>query len=439
MKQLIYILLIGILFTACKKDKTTGIQPVDLNINVAYNIQTSGYTLPVKDIIVKIKNLNTGTTQTLNTNEKGEIVFGSIAAGTYDIDASIKIDAGTYTQLTGIETASDITFNASSKNKQIVVGFTDVVELKLVAGSVNDWVIKQIYYAGSHRTNGATFRDQFIEFYNNGDQTLYADSLYFAEITGVISLPQTSYNVQANGQMDWSKSVNMPTNIDANNDYVYARAVLMIPGNGKQYPVLPGKSIVVAQTALNHKEPFTGTDGKSVTVLDPSLTVDLSKADFEAYYAPFLAKPLASDVDTPVPNLEVISYFGTDMIFDNPGRYSYVLFKPDAKTKVKELPQYNYATKTVPGTTATKYYQIPNKFILDAVEIQSNLPDDRNPKKLGPSFDAGFTFVPAGSYTSQSVIRKKEKTVNGRIVLKDTNNSTEDFDFFNIATPRGFK
>ncbi|RZJ64772.1 MAG: carboxypeptidase regulatory-like domain-containing protein, partial [Flavobacterium sp.] len=178
MKQLIYILLIGILFTACKKDKTTGIQPVDLNINVAYNIQTSGYTLPVKDIIVKIKNVNTGTTQTLNTNEKGEIVFGSIAAGTYDIDASIKIDARTYTQLTGIETASDITFNASSKNKQIVVGFTDVVELKLVAGSVNDWVIKQIYYAGSHRNNGATFRDQFIEFYNNGDQTLYADSLY---------------------------------------------------------------------------------------------------------------------------------------------------------------------------------------------------------------------------------------------------------------------
>ena len=439
MKQLIYILLIGVLFSACKKEKTTGIQPVDLNVRVSYDIQTSGYALPLTDVIVKIKNVNTGTTQTLNTTDKGTILFGSIAAGVYDIDASIKVPAAVYTQITGIQTTSDVVFNASSKNKQIIVGFTDVVELKLVAGAINDWVIKQIYYAGSHRTNGATFRDQFIEFYNNSDQTLYADSLYFAEITGVISLPQTSYNVQASGQMDWSKSVNMPTNIDANNDYVYARAVLMIPGTGKQYPVLPGKSIVVAQSALNHKAPFTGNDGKTVTVIDPALTVDLSSADFEAYYAPLLAKPLASDVDTPVPNLEVLSYFGTDMIFDNPGRYSYVLFKGDGKTKIKDLPMYNYATKTAPGTTATKYYQIPNKFILDAVEIQSNLPEDRNPKKLNPSFDAGFTYVPAGSYTSQSVIRKTERTVNGRIVLKDTNNSTEDFDFFNVATPRGFK
>ncbi len=439
MKRLIYILLLsGLVLNACKKEKTSDIQPVDLSVKVAYNIESSGYTLPLNNVNVKIKNVNTGTTQTLNTNDKGAINFNGIAAGIYDIDATIKIPAATYTELTGVQTSTDIIFNASVKNKQITVGFTGDIELKLVSGTIGDWVIKQIYYAGSHRTNGALYRDQFIEFYNNSDKTLYADSLYFAEITGVIT-SGSSYNTLKSGQMDWSKSVGMPTNIDANNDYVYARALLMIPGTGKQYPVLPGKSIVVAQTALNHKAPFTGTDGKTVSVLDPSLTVDLSGADFEAYYAPFLSKPLSSDVDTPVPNLEVLSYFGTDMIFDNPGRYSYVLLKSDGKIKVKDLPQYNYPTLTPPSSTATKYYQIPNTLILDAVEIQSNLPTSRNPKKLGPAFDAGFTFVPAGDYTSQSVIRKTEKTVNGRIILKDTNNSTEDFDFFNVANPRGFK
>ncbi|SFH26176.1 DUF4876 domain-containing protein [Pedobacter insulae] len=438
MKQLAYTLLICVLFSACKKDKTSDIQPVDLAVKVSYSLETSSYTLPQKDIKIQLKNVNTGTVQILNTDETGAITFKSIAAGTYDIDATITIAAAVYTQLTGIETNSDITFNAASKNTQITVGFTGGIELKLVSGTISDWVIKQIYFAGSHRQNGATYRDQFIEFYNNSDQTLYADGLYFAEITGVIT-SGASYYLLPSEQMDWSKSVNMPTNIDANKDYVYARALLMIPGTGKQYPVLPGKSIVVAQTAINHKQPFTGTDGEAVSVLDPSLTVDLSGADFEAYYAPFLTKPLSSDVDTAVPNLEALAYFGTDMIFDNNGRYSYILFKASADVVVKDLPQYHYPTKSVPTSTSKKYYQIPNNLILDAVEVQANLPDDRNPKKLNPALDAGFAFVPAGSYTSQSVIRKTEKTINGRIILKDTNNSTEDFSFFNIATPRGFK
>lgn len=438
MKQLIYILLIGILFTACKKEKSSDIHPVDLNIKVAYNISTSSYTLPLNGVNVKIKNVNTGTTQTLKTDDKGAIVFGSVSPGLYDIDATIEIPVATYTQITGIQTESNITFNASAKNTQIAIGITDAIELKLVSGSIGDWVIKQVYYSGSHRTNGALYRDQFIEFYNNSDKTLYADSLYFAEITGVIT-SGASYNLLKSLQMDWSTAQGMPTGIDANKDYVYARAFLMIPGNGKQHPVLPGKSIVVAQTAINHKQPFTGTDGKSISVVDPSLTIDLSGADFEAYYAPLLTKALASDVDTPAPNLEVLSYFGTDMIFDNGGRYSYVLVKGDGKTIMKDLPAYPYPTKTTPSSTATKYYQIPTRLIIDAVEVQATLPEDRNPKKLGPALDAGFAFVPAGSYTSQSIIRKTEKTVNGRIVLKDTNNSTEDFDFFTIATPRGFK
>lgn len=439
MKHLIYILFIGLILGSCKKDKSTGIQPVDLKVKVSYAIETSGYTLPVHGISVKIKNVNTGTIQSLNANEIGLITFSQIAAGTYDIDATIRITADNYTKLTGIPTATDITFNASAKNKQINVGFAEEIELALVSGQINDWVIKQVYYAGSHRVDGATFRDQFIEIYNNSDQVLYADGLSFAELVGIVDLPATKYHVLGSKQMDWSKSVNMPGNIDANNDYVYARALFTLPGTGQQYPVQPGKSIVIAQTALNHKAPFTDNNGKQVTVLNPSLTIDLSGADFEAYYGSFLTKPFASDVDTAVPNLEVVSYIGNDMILDNLGRYAYALLKADANTKLSNLPEYNYPTLAEPTSTSAKYRQIPNRLILDAVEVQPTLPADRIPKKLNPSLDAGFAFVPAGAYTSQSIIRKTEKTVNGRILLKDTNNSTEDFDFLTTANPRGFK
>jgi hypothetical protein len=53
--------------------------------------------------------------------------------------------------------------------------------------------------------------------------------------------------------------------------------------------------------------------------------------------------------------------------------------------------------------------------------------------------DALYTYVPNGAYSSQSAIRKTETTINGRKVLKDTNNSAEDFDFLPLAIPRGFK
>ncbi|WP_316805063.1 DUF4876 domain-containing protein [Pedobacter nototheniae] len=441
MKKYLYLVIPAILFAACKKNSTTEITPVDLNIAVVYNLESSSYKLPLTSVKVKVTNLDTKNVQEFTLSDKGTVLVSKLSPGAYDIDASATITAADYSAITGNATTKDVTYNASVKNKQITVGFSDVINLSLVSGKVNDWVIKQIYYAGSDTKNGAIQRDQFIEFYNNSDKVLYADSLYFVETTGLITKSSaTSYNLQSNGQVDWSKSANMPSNIDANNDYIYARAFLMIPGTGKQYPVQPGKSIVVAQTAVNHKTPFTGTDGKVVSVLNPSLTVDLSTADFEAYYAPLLSNPYASDIDNPaVPNLEVLSYFGRDMVFDNPGRYSYALIKADGTQKPKEWPQYNLPTKAAPTSTSTKYYQIPNKWVIDAVEIQPNEVSDRIPKKYNASLDAGFTFVPLGSYTSQSVIRKTDKTVNGRVILKDTNNSTEDFDYFTIATPRGFK
>ncbi|MNL05008.1 hypothetical protein D3C87_1255880 [compost metagenome] len=127
------------------------------------------------------------------------------------------------------------------------------------------------------------------------------------------------------------------------------------------------------------------------------------------------------------------------MILDNLGRDSYVIFKVDGNQKVKEWPQYNEPLKTTPPSTATKYTQVPVKYIIDGIDVQPNTADDRIPKKLGAMIDAGFTFAPLGKYTSQSIIRKTEKTVSGRKVLKDTNNSKEDFDVFDLAQPRGFK
>lgn len=440
MKKLLYTLCLSAGLIACKKDKTPDIKPVDLGINVAYETST-GYTLPLNKIKVTITNVSTKTKLELITDANGKATFNSISAGTYDIDAVIEIGAKDYSQITGIPTEDPVTFNASEKGKQIEAAFSGSIELKLIAGKSGDWVIKQIYYAGSNITEGAGFRDQFIEFYNNTNTVMYADSLYFAQLFGRVSMSNTSSYYLPGGQLDWSKSLNMAGTGNPNRDYVYAKTLLMVPGTGKQYPVQPGESIVLAQTALNHKSPFTGNDGKVFSVAKPELTVDLSGANFEAYYGDLIGgKVFASDINNPqVPNMEVLSYTGNDMLLDNPGRDSYVIFKVDGTQKVAQWPQYNEPTKAAPKPTAKKYYQIPLKYVIDGVEIQPNVADSRFPKKLSPSIDAGFTIVPNGSYSSQSVIRKTLKTTNGRRILKDTNNSTEDFDFLDKAQPRGFK
>ncbi|RZJ74369.1 MULTISPECIES: DUF4876 domain-containing protein [Pedobacter] len=439
MRKLILYSICTIIFFSCKKIDNPELHSIDLKINSSYASIDLGKKLSLNKVAVKILNVNTNVERELLSDADGNVSFNGISPGVYDISATITIPATIYTSLTGEIVDKEVIFNASDKNK--VIGLTNTSQsLKLISGNIGSWLIKQIYYAGSNTTTGASFRDQFIEIYNNTDSIMYADSLYFAEIIGRQSYTNTTYHTLPNGQMDWNKSLNMPSNIDANNDYIYPRALFMLPGKGKQYPVQPGASIVIAQTAINHKSPFTGTDGKTITVRDPSLTIDLSGADFEAYFAPFLPRPLASDIDNPaVPNIEVLAYNGTDMLFDNPGRTAFIVFKGDGKTDVKKYPQFNYPTVSAPSSTSDKFYQIPNKVVIDAVEIQPNTASARVPKKLGASLDAGYTFAPNGQYSSQSVIRKTEKTENGRRILKDTNNSTEDFDYLNLAAPRGFK
>lgn len=440
MKKMIWcVLLLAVAAVSCKKDnERTGITPVNLIVKLSYGLDSSKYTLPLAGVTVRIKNTFTGSTQTLVAADSGIVHFNGIPAGAYDIDAVMAFSPAGYMQYTGLEVSDSITFNASDKNKQISIGANQVINLNLVAGTTGDWVIKQVYYAGSDTKNGAIFRDQFIEIYNNTDHALLADSLYVAQLFGRQNNTESAHYLQANRQLDWSKSKDMPADIDANNDYVYARNLLMVPATKRM--VQPGESIVIAQTALNHKAPFTGADGETITVLNPALTIDLSGADYEAYYAPFLPNPYPSDIDNPsVPNMEVIQMDGRDLVIDNLGRDSYIIFKVDASQKVTEWPRYNLPKIAALGSTDKKYMQVPVKYVIDGVEVMQAAASARAPKKLGALIDAGFTFVPGGSYSSQSVIRKTAGIVNGVRKLKDTNNSTEDFDYFSIANPRGFK
>jgi hypothetical protein len=422
----------GLLFTAaCKKDTPTA-QPVTLTVHVAFNTEDQALNLPLDKSKVTISNNNNGQTYSAETNAQGEAVFQSIAPGNYSISASLAFTAAVYTQITSIPVSRDVQFGSSKTGTSITQNST--FEMVLTASKIGDLVIKQYYYAGSHTTRGALFRDQFVEIYNNSNEVIYMDSLYVGNTlanNGKLSAGALPW--------DWSKAVGMPTNIgDPTKDYVYARYLFMIPGTGKQYPLNPGESIVLAQTAINHAQVYNDNEGNQVSVIDPSLTVDLSKASFETHLVeynraqaadPTKFTPFKTDVDNPaIPNLKVL-YAGTtnDWVFDATGREDLFIFKTSEDvSKWKAYPN----PEVLPGnvTPETRLYpQIPIKYLLDAMEIIPPVPANRIPKRLQDALDAAGTYATGGQYSSQSLVRKTLKTVNGRRILQDTNNSANDF------------
>lgn len=436
-KLLIFgLLILG--FTACKKqDDINDVMPVNLSVKLIFDADNSSYGFTYEKAQVKITNLTTTQSYTATAAANGTVNFTSIAPGNYDVSTSLSISAADYNSKAGTNVQDAVVYNGTLSSQSVVSNTQLSVTLK--TGRIGDFVIKQIYYAGSNPTNGAVFRDQFVEIYNNANETLYADSLYIAQAIGVNtainSVDFTKSHFLPSGQYNWTKSQNM-NDANANTNYIYVKALYMIPGSGRQHPVEPGKSIIIAASAINHQSPYTGTDGRSISVKDPSLTIDLTNADFEVYMGNYPGiNPLASDLDNPaVTNLNVIHNVSSrDLIFDNLGRDGVVIFK----SKINPATWNKYATPDVPQVIATTdlYIQVPVNILTDGVNLQHAVTASRIAHRFTDVIDAGETFVLGGSYSSQSVVRKTSKIVNGRVILKDTNNSTNDFGNLSKADP----
>lgn len=419
---------------SCKKDKLNEVVPVEATFQLNFTPELKDLGISLLNTEVTITNKSDGKVNKAKSDENGKVVFASIAPGNYSVVAALLVSAADYSTATGTITTEDVAFNGSAEG---ALTSNTTLNIELKAGKLGDWIIKQVYYGGSSTSNGATFRDQFIEIYNNSNQTLYADSLYVSQVFGkntrVSSIDTSNPIYQPNGQLNWANALNM-TSTSPNTNFVYLRTLWRIPGSGKEYPVKPGESIIIAQNGLNHKASYVGANGTTITVKDPSLTVDLSKADFETYHGNVPGiNPLASDIDNPtVKNMQVLITDGDrDMILNSNGYEAIIVFK--SKTNPLDLPGFaSPETRTI-TTTSTLYKQLPVGLVIDGVDIAHTTAASRAAKRLPDVIDAGFTFTLAGSYSSQSIIRKTSKTVAGRRILRDSNNSTTDFDYLTMA------
>ena len=319
------------IFSACNQDDEPTVQPVDLTIQVLVDESLGGG--PMEGTEVTLTNITSTQNYSATADADGFVQFEAVPSGTYDVVAVRSFSEAEFSEYFGYSSeGEEVVFNASSPGITINAQTSLPVMLTLEAGKVGDLLIKQVYYAGSDVREGAVYRDQFIEIYNNSNATIYVDGLYIMGAFGKNNSRETAFD-QDNGQYDWSQSLGMAATGDPNNDYFYTRWLYQVPGNGEDYPLEPGESMVIAQSAQNHQSPFTDSEGETISVQDPSLTVDLSGADFEAYVGDQIDNPMPSDIDNPnVDNMIAHFIFGRDLMLDTKGRASYILFRKVANT-----------------------------------------------------------------------------------------------------------
>ncbi|HYK55429.1 MAG TPA: hypothetical protein VEV15_03055, partial [Flavisolibacter sp.] len=209
-----FVLLVLFVVAGCKKrDLEPGIGSLNVRIQVNYDSIGQLFKLPLEGVRVRMQHLWTGRENKAVADNNGWIEFKGASSGDYNIEAIVTIPKDLFNNLTGQAREEDVTLSGQLSNQTLNSKLDSALKLDIHLGRQGDFLIKQIYFAGSHTANGASFRDQFLEIYNNSTDTIYADSLYIAQVMGVNSTNpnlSTGYYLTSSpmtGQFDWSKSI----------------------------------------------------------------------------------------------------------------------------------------------------------------------------------------------------------------------------------------
>ena len=294
------------------------------------------------------------------------------------------------------------------------------MDASFVSQGDDNFVLAEIFFAGTETPEGKRYiGDKYFVVFNNSADTLAADGLILVE-ADLNSVQKYDLGDQ-----------------DFRDRYFAVDAMYRIPGDGQTYRVAPGEMLLIADNAMDHTQANMNS-------------FDLSVADFEWYDVSSSAG--TTDVDNPdVTNLDKIyCYTQTIWVPHNQGHKSFGLARfPEGMTDEDYfaddayLLQYEYELVTVAGTfpQSKKSYVLPNEWMVDVV----NMAPSETFQWLTSSdqLDAGYAYVaPTGSDVTRfgkAVRRKTLGVINERLVLQDTNNSSDDFEMGVPANPFYFK
>ncbi|MBE9467961.1 MAG: DUF4876 domain-containing protein [Bacteroidetes bacterium] len=380
-KILIYIFVLFIL-SSCIKDPE--FKSFDVNLKINFDNELSGELKEGAKVVLNNLSKNYSLEE-LSTSE-GIVNFSGIEPGFYSATVTHSFNSnGGNVYINGV------------KNLNIFSSVDDTISI--FESRTNAFIIKEFYYSGSLTPAGNSYSaDQYIEIYNNTSNTQYIDGLSIVE--------HESYGT---GDNYWTF---LPEDI-------VVKMIWTFPGDGDDYPVGSGKSVIIARDAIDHRDDPNG---------NPLCPVNLGDADFEFYV--FKASGDDKDNQNSTNLIEnLFTFRGSDVVFHMKGGSAIALVSlpGDNEEERKEYVNNNLIAKESTLTSDTRFFcKIPVDNVLDAVEVvfdESYAIYKRFPIQL----DAGCTYDPLGTKSAKCIRRKIKEVINGRTVYQDTNNSSEDF------------
>ncbi|MTG97016.1 MULTISPECIES: DUF4876 domain-containing protein [Myroides] len=346
----------------------------------------------IKELEVEFTEVNTGM-KTIEKAENTPYFSVALPVGSYRMSSEgIGI----------LEDGEEVILGSKNEMLDITSQVTNVNIKLTVKQFTDDFIFEELFYTGFQTNEGKSYQTgRYFKIVNNTDRVLYADGLLIA---------QSDF-------MTTRDNKETPFILD---EAFVCQSVMMLPGNGTDYPVEPGDFIVIADNAQNHNLP---------NVAGP----DLTKADFEF---PTLDGPKVQPDNPSVPNVDVIytkMNFGMFVMHDR-GYTGYIIARfPDGESVDSWLSEHKYDYSYLTGSgkeQSFSRYKIPNNWILDGVN--NSIPDKLERLVTSAGIDSGFTYCATsdgdkGRYGKS--VRRKGLGQNefGREVYKDTNNSSVDF------------
>ena len=376
-----------------------------MHFNAPSELQSYNPTIGIQELT--LKNINTGETTsvvkpgTRATTSNASITV-SVPEGLYTISMegslSYKLnDEMVYTKMRAYQ--ESVTFTEATGTSPLDV--TGYVYNSSEEGG--NFVIAEIFFTGTVTPEEKQYTgDKYFRIYNNSGDTLCADGLTIAE----------------SAFMTTSKYDYTP---DIMNEAFSTKAIYRIPLGGK-IMVPPGESLLLCDIGMDH-------------TVGNSNSFDLTKADFEWYDVS--SNPSFEDTDTEVPNLEKIyCYTATIWGPHNRGFTSFALARlgddeNNQLSKEDYLKDYAYTYEYNMIIGGNVYpmsgdaYKIPNKWILDAVNL--SVESEYVWNVTSPALDRGWTYCGKVNQDKTRYGKSVRRKVLSGKTLQDTNDSSVDF------------
>lgn len=391
MKKVIFMIISAVLTLLYGCEKENGVNYVAVSVIVEYPADL--ISPQVVSEIFEFRNITTGN---VTSYDRRDGIL--LPAGLYDCSYTAEVK-----HLFGSDTLT-ASVQGMTRSVQLSPASSKVTVSSFVLEDKGDFIIQEVFYTGTLYPTGKQYNGTgYVRIYNNTDRVLYADGLAFME-------------------SKFSTTQKYDYTPDLLSSHMTVHAIYVIPGSGQEHPVAPGESLILCDTGIDHR------------LVNPN-AFDLSHADFEWYDVS--SSPSNLDIDSPtVPNLDKwYCYTKSFFILHNRGFKAWALARipTDKETFLAEnYYEYEYTMVLPAGTfpMSQKAYKVPNEWIVDAVN--ASVASEYVWNVTDASLDRGYTYCGEIDHDKTRYFKSVRRkllyiTSDGRCVLKDTNNSTADF------------